>query len=167
MSTGNGPMEPEENHKEPSEAYFQELGQIQQIIEREANNSFKIKGWTITLVVVVILFRAEDHQILLRFIPLISFWYLDSYYLKQERKFRRLYDWVRSNRINNNKYFFDMNPSRFSKDTDSIFNIMKSKAQLIFYGMIVFLLVVVFITSLFINGNSSDIYQILNGIFGN
>lgn len=132
MSTGNGPMEPEENYKEPSEAYFQELGQIQQIIEREANNSFKIKGWTITLVVVVILFRAGDYQIFLGFIPLVSFWYLDSYYLKQERKFRRLYDWVRSNRINNKEDFFDMNPSRFSENTDTIFKIMWSKTQLIF-----------------------------------
>lgn len=164
MATGNDPVNSDENHKEPSEAYFQELEQIQQIIEREANNSFKIKGWTITLVVVVILFRAGDYQILLGYIPLISFWYLDSYYLKQERKFRELYNWVRSNRINSNEKFFDMNPSRFSESTDTICDIMWSKTQLFFYGMIALLLITVFIVSIFTNEININPRQLLNSV---
>lgn len=147
----------DEKHKEPSEAYFQELEQIQTIIERQANNSFKMKGWTVTLVVAVIIFRTGDYQTLLGFLPLISFWYLDSYYLKQERNFRKLYDWVRTNRLDSNEHFFKMNPSRFSEKTDTIVEIMKSKTQLYFYGIIGFLLFAAFIVSIVTTGNDINI----------
>lgn len=74
------------------------LEMIEVIIERMANNSFLLKGWTITLVVA--LFALADKQydqryVLIAFVPIILFWFLDSYYLYLERKYRKLYDYVR------------------------------------------------------------------------
>ena len=70
------------------------LEMIEAIIERMANNSFLLKGWAITLVVA--LFALADKQyeqryILIAFLPIIFFWFLDSYYLSLEKKYRELY----------------------------------------------------------------------------
>jgi hypothetical protein len=67
-----------------------QLEQIQNVIDRQASNSFKIKGWAVTLIVVVLLFRSRDIHLAVAFIPLVGFWYLDSYYLRQEKKFRAI-----------------------------------------------------------------------------
>lgn len=139
--------------KDPSEAYFREIERIQAIIERQADNSFKIKGWTITLVVAVIVFRTGDYQTLVGYIPLITFWYLDSYYLKQERKYRKLYNWVRSERLDSDEHFFEMDASRFNDETEGILRIMGSKIQLLFYIVIAVLLLVVFIVSILTTGD--------------
>ena len=74
------------------------LEMIESIIERMANNSFLLKGWAITLVVA--LFALADKQfeqryILITFLPIIFFWFLDSYYLYLEKKYRALYNCVR------------------------------------------------------------------------
>lgn len=68
---------------------------VQNIIERLANNSFYIKGWTITLLTALIAVYASTKNIsfvILSILPVIIFWLLDSYYLWQERLFRRLYE---------------------------------------------------------------------------
>lgn len=169
--------EEQEPPKEPDDAYFEELDQIQTIIERQANNSFKIKGWAITLVVVVILFRSNNAESLVGFLPLVVFWYLDAYYLRQEKKFRKLHKWVRKNRLETNNHFFDMDPSRFENKVNSTPGIMFSKTQLVFYGMIGLLLIVLFFLSLCTNQSGalhvnycsfSNIFaSIPNGMIGN
>lgn len=68
---------------------------IQGIINRMGNNSFLIKGWTVTLVAAIFALAAtgtNQHFILVALIPIIVFWFLDSYYLKQERLYRELYN---------------------------------------------------------------------------
>ena len=157
MSTGDEPENPDEERKDPSEAYFQEIERIQAIIERQADNSFKIKGWTITLVVAVIVFRTGDYQTLLGYIPLVTFWYLDSYYLKQERKYRKLYAWVRSERLSSDEHFFEMDASRFNSSTAKTSEIMQSRIQLLFYGVIALLLLIVFIVSILTTGDDVNI----------
>lgn len=143
----------DETNEVADEAFYQELEQIQTIIERQADNSFKIKGWAITLVVVVILFRANDIQSLIGFIPLIAFWYLDAYFLREEKKYRKLYDWVRQNRPENDNHLFDMSVSRFENKTDKTHQIMLSKTLRWFYGMIGVLLVLFFIIAAYFGGN--------------
>lgn len=73
------------------EQFHKSLDYIQDIIKRQATNSFKIKGWTVALVVIALLFRSEGLQFILAYIPLIGFWYLDGYYLHLERRYRALY----------------------------------------------------------------------------
>ncbi len=71
---------------------------IQGVIGRLANNSFSLKGWAVTLVAAVFALAAKDADkgyFAIALIPTICFWGLDSFYLRQERLFRRLYDWVR------------------------------------------------------------------------
>jgi len=132
--------------------FYEELAHIQNIIDRQASNSFKIKGWTVTLVVVALLFRSNNFELFIGYIPLIGFWYLDAYYLKQERKFRELYNWVRENRPENDDYHFDMNPSRFEDNVRNTADLMVTKSMLYFYGPIAGLLLVYTGIVLLVNG---------------
>jgi len=71
---------------------------IQKTIERMATNSFLLKGWSLTITTALIAVSVKEQNIKFLFIsilPIFVFWFLDSYYLKQEKLFRRLYDEVR------------------------------------------------------------------------
>lgn len=126
---------------ENKEAMFKEFEFIQEIIERQAENSFRIKGWTVTLVVVAIVFRTSDFQLFGAFIPLIGFWGLDAYFLRQEKMYRRLYEWVRKNRPETEDRKFELDASRFKSDVDGIGKIMISPTMFWFYGSITLLLI--------------------------
>jgi hypothetical protein len=136
------------------ESYHQALEQIQNIIDRQASNSFKIKGWTVTLVVVALLFRTSNFQLLIAFIPLLGFWYLDSYYLKQEKIFRKIYDRAREGRPENEEELFNMNPSQLEDNADNTVRLMFTKSILLFYGTIGVLLLLYSLSLACINGGS-------------
>ncbi|HAU86090.1 MAG TPA: hypothetical protein DCW90_11520, partial [Lachnospiraceae bacterium] len=71
------------------------LDYVQNAINRMADNSFKIKGLTITLfsAFVGIYVKTGELQFLLATVlPIFLFWLLDAYYLQQERKFRAIYN---------------------------------------------------------------------------
>jgi hypothetical protein len=68
---------------------------IQNIITRMNTNSFQIKGLVITIVSALLAIYAATPKLLLIFLgipPAFLFWFLDSYYLQQERKFRGVYN---------------------------------------------------------------------------
>ena len=68
---------------------------IQNVITRMNTNSFQIKGWAITIVAATLALYASTKNecfILVGVFPSIIFWFLDAYYLTQERKFRGLYN---------------------------------------------------------------------------
>lgn len=68
---------------------------IQGVINRMGSNSFQMKGWMITIVSALLaLYSGSSNKSFLLFaiLPTLLFWYLDSYYLQQERKFRGLYN---------------------------------------------------------------------------
>lgn len=89
-----------------------ELDLIQSVIQRMANNSFMIKGWTITFFVGLISFfkLSKLSDIILGICLLLivfSFYYLDAFFLWTERKYRELYKDVIQKRQNldfNNLY---------------------------------------------------------------
>lgn len=127
--------------KEPLEKFFiEEIKIIQDIIKRLAFNSFMIKGWAITLVVATLLLKGDKYQVLISFIPLIVFWFLNAYFLWQERMYRKLYDWIISHRLKTDEYLFDMNAYRFEGDVQSKFRIMFSITLGWFYGCIAILI---------------------------
>jgi len=131
-------MENKESLKE-----YKEIGIIQDIIKRMAFNSFMIKGWAITLVVVALLLRGtEKYQVWIAFIPLLVFWFLDAYFLWQERLYRKLYEWVINNRLKTDEYLFDMNAYRFKDEVQSKFRTMFSITLGWFYGSIAILIIV-------------------------
>jgi hypothetical protein len=73
------------------------LAMIQGVISRMGSNSFLLKGWNVTLVSALFALAAKDSNprfIMIAFLPVMVFWALDAYYLRQERLFRKLYDEV-------------------------------------------------------------------------
>jgi hypothetical protein len=118
--------------------HTKDLEFIQGIIARLSENSFKIKGWSITLIVVVLLFRTRDLHLLVAFIPLFGFWTLDAYYLKLERRYRSMYEDARTG--NQNRDQFEMDSSAYR--VDSIPELMLSKSLALFHGTIFTLLII-------------------------
>jgi hypothetical protein len=122
--------------EELKEFMLKEIDIIQDIIKRMASNSFMIKGWTITLVTVALLLRGSKYQVFIAYIPLLVFWFLDAYFLWQERLYRRLYQWVIQHRLETDEYLFDMNAYRFKDEEQSKRRIMFSITLGWFYGSI-------------------------------
>jgi hypothetical protein len=73
---------------------------------------------------------------LIAFLPLIVFWYLDAWFLWQERLYRKLYDWVITNRPTSDEHLYSMNAYRFREQVDRPFRIMFSTTLGLFYGMV-------------------------------
>jgi hypothetical protein len=68
---------------------------VQAVITRLGQNSFAVRGWSVTLVSVLFaLIASKDAPppaALIALVPTVVFWGLDAYYLRQERLFRKLY----------------------------------------------------------------------------
>jgi len=135
--------------EELREFMIKEIEIIQDIVKRMAFNSFMIKGWTVTLVAVTLLLRGSKYQVLIAFIPILVFWFLDAYFLWQERLYRRLYNWVIKNRMDTDEYLFDMNAYRFKNEEQSKLRIMFSITLGWFYGSI-FILTLIYAIYVFL-----------------
>ncbi len=89
------------------------LDYIQQTITRMATVSFQIKAWNIGLVTAVFAFAARDREsayLWAALLPALMLWFLDSYYLRQERLFRELYDAVRKPDVQVEPFSMDTRP---------------------------------------------------------
>lgn len=72
---------------------------IQLAITRMSSNSFLIKGWTVTLTSALFALAAKDSNAnfaLIAYLITPVFWYLNGFFLMHERKFRELYNQVRT-----------------------------------------------------------------------
>ena len=81
------------------EARLKHLEFIQGVIDRLAGNSFRLKGWAVVLVSALLVLLAREGRVELSWVglvPVLVFWGLDGYFLRQERLFRDLYDHVRA-----------------------------------------------------------------------
>tara|TARA_R110002072_G_scaffold59514_1_gene151490 strand:- start:85771 stop:86181 length:411 start_codon:yes stop_codon:yes gene_type:complete len=81
-----------------SDKKFKHLDYIHNTINRMSANSFLIKGWTISIVSILFIFTDDelnDKFLMITILAVIIFWYLNGFFLQQERKFRALYDKVR------------------------------------------------------------------------
>lgn len=131
-----------EDKKNLMEYMLKEIEIIQDIIKRMAFNSFMIKGWAITLIVVALLLKGTEYQVWIAFIPLLVFWFLDAYFLWQERMYRKLYEWVIGNRMKTDEHLFDMNAYRFKDTIQSRIRIMFSITLGWFYGSLAILILI-------------------------
>lgn len=80
------------------EKQLEHLKMIQAVVERMAQNSFMIKGWSVTLASALFALATAEHQkefVYLAIVPVVAFWLIDGYYLRQERLFRAVYDRAR------------------------------------------------------------------------
>ena len=115
------------------------LNYIQNTISRMSNNSFLLKGWAVTLISLLFLLSIRDSNyplLLLSLIPIFTFWGLDAYYLRQERLFRKLYDAVRRNQVNEP---FSMNTNLFDHLVGGWFRILFSQTVVPLYLTIILL----------------------------
>lgn len=114
----------------------------QGVINRMGQNSFLIKGWTVTLVSALFALAAKDANqkfVVVAYFPTIAFWLLDSYYLYQERLFRKVYDHVRKA----NSVDFSLNTKQFDKGFFDWAGAALSKTLILFYGIVFITLIIV------------------------
>ncbi len=120
------------------------LQMIQTVVTRMASNSFLLKGWTITLVAALFALaaaKAIPYFIYLAYFPLITFWILDGYFLRQERLFRKLYDRVRV--LPSDAIDFSMNTSAVASEVANWRDVCFSTTILPFYGTVFGAIVIV------------------------
>jgi hypothetical protein len=126
MRDGNEPRESMLDMESRRQYMLKEIDLIEDTVKRMASNSFVLKGWAVTLVVGVFLLDGPGIlQLLLSLIPVLVFWFLDAYFLRQERLFRRLYVWVVQNRMVTEDNLFDMSAERrFGSEVPSLWRTM-------------------------------------------
>jgi len=102
---------------EKMEKKLKHLELIQGVVNRLAEDSFRIKGWTVILISALLVLLAREGG---RFdfapiglVPILIFWGLDGYFLQQERLFRDLYDHIRT--LNEDDIDFSMDTSAFGQ----------------------------------------------------
>jgi len=98
---------------------IEHLKMIQKAIDRMAQNSFLLRGWSVTLATGMLAVAvAEEKQrfAFLALFPALALWGLDAFYLRQERLFRVLHD-------NVCLAFGSASAVTFSMDTRSIENV--------------------------------------------
>lgn len=124
---------------------------IQAVITRMARNSFLIKGWSVTIVSALFALTAGSapHVLLLvAFLPVITFWYLDGFFLHQEKLYRKLYDAVRVRE--EERIDFNLDATSYASEVGSIIDVCKSPTLKIFHGGLFITVVVVSVFALVI-----------------
>lgn len=135
-----------------SEEKIAYLGMIQAVISRMANNSFLLKGWTITLVAAIFALAAKDARLaflVIGFLPSASFWGLDAYFLRQERLFRKIYEAAARNHTALVDFSMDTRPC--NDKVPSFCETFWSKTLVWFYLPILILLVLLCFGLVFLN----------------
>jgi hypothetical protein len=121
-------------------ARIEHLKMIQGVINRLATCSFQLKGWVVTLAAALQVFLKEANPayLFVPALPVIAFWFLDGWYLRQERLFRRLYDDVC--RRKEGAVDFSMDTRPFRKAVGSVIQVAFSRIILLFYGPVLIVL---------------------------
>ncbi|WP_431289805.1 hypothetical protein [Burkholderia cepacia] len=131
------------------ESKIAHLGFIQGTINRMSGNVFLIKGWTIALVAAMTALTSDSKfSAYIAFFPILLFWWLDAYYLRQEKLYRELYKAIAASSQTTS---FDMETSPFQSNVKSVICTMTTKSAMPFYGLILILLVVFISKGLFIH----------------
>lgn len=122
------------------------LAMIQGVINRLANNSFSLKGWSVVMVSALFALSAVDSNpafIFLAYMPAFVFWGLDGYFLWEERKFRALYDDVRKK--DESDIDFSMDTAAAADKAGNWADATVSKTLVPFYGILFVAIFVVMI----------------------
>lgn len=108
---------------------------IQNVIGRMAANSFYLKGWSVAIVAGVFTLATKDADgrfLYAGVVPLIAFWILDAYFLRQEKTYRLLYEKVAKNQIAS--AHFTMDGRQVSESIRSMYLLLFSPTLLWFYA---------------------------------
>jgi len=124
---------------------IEHLKLIEQVIERMARNSFMLKGWVCTLLAGISVYikgTIPIYILLMGCFIIVAFWYMDSYYLKQERLYRQLYNEVRTRR--NTAIDFDMNTNKQVNCNTCMIKVMFSNSEFVFYALVIVIWCIVY-----------------------
>lgn len=116
---------------------------IQGVINRMGQNSFLLKGWSVTIVAALFALAAKDSNkmfALIAYFPAFMFWFLDAFFLHQEKLYRKLYEKVSEDIINSDKYTLNTQP--VEREVDSYTKVIFSKTLLPFHGCIIGVLLI-------------------------
>lgn len=120
---------------------------IQSTISRMAQNSFIVKGWAVTILIGLFVFLQKNESksnLFIYITPIIFFWVLDSYYLWQERLFRKLYNKIIDDLTSESD--LSMDTSTF-KENYSFFGTLFSVSELLSYGVLLILVILLLKTT--------------------
>lgn len=129
---------------------YKHMDYIQSAISRMASNAFYLKGWNITIIaaIVALSFKESDWRMYACALILnIVFWFLDAYYLKQEKLFRELYKKI-SLIKNDDAIDFSMDTSEFKQNVPAIPCIMIKSISTtpLYFSISVILIILIYIT---------------------
>lgn len=130
---------PNKRFQEP-EATRQHLEFIQGVITRLNANSFQIKNWHVTIfsgLVALSVNNGNHYCLYVAAIPSLMFWFLDAYYLQQERKFREMYKDVLEAKIDT----YSMPIENYKSRQCNFWRVFCSSYPLYFIPLIVIVLV--------------------------
>jgi len=119
---------------------------VQKVINRLANNSFLIKGWSVTLVAALTTLSSgsKDQYLIIAYLPVIIFCFLDTYYLWQERLFIEYYEKIRIKKERD--IDFSMIITKEILDRNDYFETFFSKAIMPFYlGVVGTVIILMFV----------------------
>lgn len=127
-----------------TDLYIKHLEMLQHAIDRMSQNSFSLKGWAMALVVAICALSSagSEHRFaIIAFFPVIAFWFLDSYYLQIERKYRALYNHVR---CKEKKADLSLEIANIKGKNTWYCKCLFSKTEVVFYGAIIIGVAVLF-----------------------
>ena len=120
---------------------------IQSTISRMAQNSFIVKGWAVTILIGLFVFLQKNESksnLFIYITPILFFWVLDSYYLWQERLFRKLYNKIIDDLTSESD--LSMDTSTF-KENYSFFRTLFSVSELLSYGVLLIIVILLLKTT--------------------
>lgn len=133
--------------------FHKQIDLIQNCITRMAQNSFLLKTWTVSLLTIVIAIASKFNinGLLVGMIPVIVFWYLDSFFLQTEKMYRKMYDeLIESNPDQSvNLKFYNLNPLNYKHLVDTRIQVMWSHTLKWFYLSLLIVTVLIFMGSHF------------------
>lgn len=116
----------EKNNMLEVDILFKEIDLVESCINRMAANSFEIKKWTVGIIAILAGLIKQDVSVndckitILFLMVILIFWWLDAFFLKMERLYRKKYSWLIKERIEGNMNdLFNLNPYNKAMMLDS------------------------------------------------
>lgn len=94
--------------------HHKHMDYVQAVINRLAGNSFLMKGWALTVSSALLGLAVSESKPLLALVaamPALAFWVQDTYFLRQERAFRAMFDDIAAKRVPG----FEIRPAPYAK----------------------------------------------------
>lgn len=126
-----------------NENKYKHLEFIHNTISRMNTNSFFVKGWSITIITAIFIFaddKMNDRVLIISILAVLVFWYLNGYFLQQERKFRALYNKVRNQ--SEDEIDFSMTTKEFKSSKCSLLSGIFGKTIWPLYLVIIIMIII-------------------------